>query len=328
MREDIFFEVRLHFLTKSWNCWGDDPRSSTAHRRVRSDRGFWFWQSVLREFTAKKYFRNNIRISSFPLAMQVHGETSSTVTPCTGDGRWFDVENMICRKAYDLRLSNSLHRLFDCNFAHLTGDLSALMTPPRRIEGTEKTSRCRWLSRFCWNWFAIHICGNLKTLNEENHSCSRCFALPFLALSDLMTPPEGSEFGNLSKWIIVKSKTRNMNSEPLDFRPVNRFFRITRIKHSTIPLTRPSQAQFRHTLEEALGVSRKSWFNRSIDRFSKAVFWSQCTQSTPRRRSNWRWVFSCRSIRRTFCFSLGAWPNNRPFTRILLLAYVNSHQLQ
>ena len=80
-----------------------------------------------------------------------------------------------------------------------------------------------------------------------------------LALSDLMTPPEGSEFGSLAKSIIVKSQTWNMNSEPLDFRPVNRFFHITRIKHSTIPLARPSQAQFRHTLEEeALGVvSRK-----------------------------------------------------------------------
>lgn len=52
-----------------------------------------------------------------------------------------------------------------------------------------------------------------------------------------MTPPEGSEFGNLARWILVKSQTRNMNSEPLDFRRVNRFFH-TRIKHSTIPLAR------------------------------------------------------------------------------------------
>ncbi len=66
--------------------------------------------------------------------MQAHEETSSTVTPCTGDLNWF---------ACAQKTKNSLHRLqkdltCNCVACSCTGDLSALMTPPRRqIEGSE-----------------------------------------------------------------------------------------------------------------------------------------------------------------------------------------------
>ena len=164
---------------------------------------------------------------------------------CDSLHRWFELICMCAELTKD-----SLHRLqkhLTCNCVayFCTGDLSALMTPPRRqIEGSENQTSLTagvLLVLLKLAWSAQY---NLKALDDQDVLLS----WPCQIWWRLLKAQSLGIWQGESLWNLPLEYELNL------FRRVNRFFR-------TIPLaqTQMCQAQFRHTLEEeVLGVvSRK-----------------------------------------------------------------------